>query len=81
MGWTKFVSIQPHYHLFERKIEEELIPACDYFGIGILPYFPLAGGFLTGKYQADQPPPTGSRGETSEYVQKLLDKAHVQEAR
>ena len=76
MGWTKFVSIQPHYHLFERKIEDELIPACDYFGIGILPYFPLAGGFLTGKYQADQPPPAGSRGETSEYVQKLLDKTH-----
>jgi len=72
MGWTKFVSIQPHYHLLERDIEYELIPACDYFGIGILPYFPLAGGFLTGKYKVDQPSPTGSRGETSEYVQKYL---------
>lgn len=71
-GWTKFVSIQPHYHLLEREIEKELIPACEYFGIGILPYFPLAGGFLTGKYQEGQPAPEGSRGETSEYVQRYM---------
>jgi aryl-alcohol dehydrogenase-like predicted oxidoreductase len=72
VGWTTFVSIQPHYHIFERGIEKELMPACEYFGIGILPYFPLAGGFLTGKYQADQPAPPGSRGETSEYVQRYM---------
>ena len=71
-GWTKFVSIQPHYHLFEREIEKELIPVCDYFGIGILPYFPLAGGFLTGKYKEGQPAPEGSRGESSEYVQQYM---------
>jgi len=71
-GWTKFVSIQPHYHMFERSIEKELLPACDYFGIGILPYFPLAGGFLTGKYEEDQAAPAGSRGETSQYVQKYM---------
>ena len=71
-GWTQFVSIQPHYHMFEREIEKELIPACDYFGIGILPYFPLAGGFLTGKYQEGQPAPEGSRGETSDYVKKYM---------
>ena len=71
-GWTKFVSIQPHYHLFEREIEKELIPVCDYFGIGILPYFPLAGGFLTGKYREGQPAPEGSRGESSEYVQQYM---------
>jgi len=70
--WSKFVSIQPHYHLFEREIEEELIPACEYFGIGILPYYPLAGGFLTGKYKKGEPVPTGSRGESSEYVQKYM---------
>lgn len=68
-GWTRFVSIQPHYHLFERGIEAELTPACQYFNIGILPYFPLAGGFLTGKYRPGEPPPPGSRGETSAYVQ------------
>ena len=71
-GWTKFVSIQPHYHLFEREIEKEFIPVCDYFGIGILPYFPLAGGFLTGKYKEGKPAPEGSRGESSEYVQRYM---------
>lgn len=71
-GWTQFVSIQPHYHMLEREIEKELIPACEYFGIGILPYFPLAGGFLTGKYREGQPAPEGSRGETSEYVQRYM---------
>ncbi|KAA3644654.1 MAG: aldo/keto reductase [Chloroflexi bacterium] len=71
-AWNEFVSIQPHYHMFERGIEEELIPACNYFGWGILPYFPLAGGFLTGKYKAGQAAPKGSRGEQSPYVQKYM---------
>jgi aryl-alcohol dehydrogenase-like predicted oxidoreductase len=70
--WTKFVSIQPHYHMLEREIEKELVPVCEYFGIGILPYFPLAGGFLTGKYLEGQPAPEGSRGETSQYVQRYM---------
>jgi aryl-alcohol dehydrogenase-like predicted oxidoreductase len=71
-GWNKFISIQPHYHMFERGIEDELIPACQYFDIGILPYFPLAGGFLTGKYKDGQPAPAGSRGESSQYVQRYM---------
>ncbi len=71
-SWTKFVSIQPHYHMMARDIEKDLIPACDYFGIGILPYFPLAGGFLTGKYREGQPAPEGSRGESSDYVKGYL---------
>ena len=71
-GWNKFVSIQPHYHMFERGIEEELVPACQYFDIGILPYFPLAGGFLTGKYKQGKPAPEGSRGESSQYVQRYM---------
>ncbi|MDA1329543.1 MAG: aldo/keto reductase [Chloroflexi bacterium] len=72
LGLTKFVSIQPHYHILERGIEQEMVPAAQYLGIGILPYFPLAGGFLTGKYQPDQPAPKGSRGENSPYVQKYM---------
>jgi aryl-alcohol dehydrogenase-like predicted oxidoreductase len=72
MGLIEFVSIQPHYHMLERTIEQELIPACISFGIGILPYFPLAGGFLTGKYSQDKPAPAGSRGESSEYVQRYM---------
>ena len=70
--WDKFVSIQPHYHMFERGIEGELLPACEYFGIGLLPYFPLAGGFLSGKYKRGESAPPGSRGETSPYVQKYM---------
>lgn len=75
-GWTQFISVQPHYHLFERKIEDELIPACQYLNVGILPYFPLAGGFLTGKYKRGEPPPAGSRGEESPYVQKYMTDTH-----
>ena len=75
-GWTAFVSIQPHYHMLERGIETELAPYCQAFNIGILPYFPLAGGFLTGKYRRGQPAPPGSRGESSPYVQKYMTGAN-----
>ena len=75
-GWNKFVTEQPHYHLLVRETEKEVLPACEYFGVGILPYFPLAGGFLTGKYQRDQGIPEGSRGETSAYVQRYLTPEH-----
>lgn len=71
-GWASFVTVQPHYHMLERDIERELIPYCKMFNIGILPYFPLAGGFLTGKYVEGQPPPAGSRGEVSPYVQRYF---------
>jgi aryl-alcohol dehydrogenase-like predicted oxidoreductase len=71
-GQTKFVSIQPHYHMLERGVEREMITACRTFDIGILPYFPLAGGFLTGKYRQGQPSPAGSRGESSAYVQRYM---------
>ena len=71
-GWECFVSIQPHYHMFELGIEKELIPACEYFDIGILPYFPLAGGFLTGKYEQGKEAPEDSRGASSPYVQRYM---------
>jgi len=56
-----FVAIQSHYNLLERSIESELVPCCESYGIGIIPYFPLARGFLTGKYKRGQPAPAGSR--------------------
>ena len=71
-GWSQFVSIQPHYHMLERSIEQELVPYCEAFGIGIIPYFPLAGGFLTGKYRRGEAPPPGSRGESNAYVQRYF---------
>jgi aryl-alcohol dehydrogenase-like predicted oxidoreductase len=70
--WTPFVSIQNHYHMFERELEREMLPFCAAHDVGILPYFPLAGGFLTGKYRRGAPAPTGSRGETSPYVQAYM---------
>ena len=76
MGWEQFVTVQPHYHMLEREIERELVPYCAWANIGILPYFPLAGGFLTDKYKRGEPIPAGSRGEFSLYVQKYLTDAN-----
>ena len=76
MGWEQFVTIQAHYHMLERNAERELMPYCTWAKVGILPYFPLAGGFLTGKYKRGEPPPAGSRGEKSPYVQKYLTDAN-----
>jgi aryl-alcohol dehydrogenase-like predicted oxidoreductase len=58
---TPFVSAQNHYSLLERDLEEEVIPACQRYGIGVLPYYPLASGLLTGKYKRGEPPPPRSR--------------------
>jgi aryl-alcohol dehydrogenase (NADP+) len=53
--------VQPRYNLLYREIENELLPLCRDQGIGVIAYNPLAGGFLSGKYQAAQPPPEGTR--------------------
>jgi len=76
MGWEQFVTVQPHYHMLEREVERELVPYCTWANIGILPYFPLAGGFLTGKYKRGEPVPAGSRGEFSQYVKRYLTDAN-----
>ncbi|MBT3604254.1 MAG: aldo/keto reductase [Candidatus Latescibacteria bacterium] len=56
-----FSTVQPHYNMFNREIEKELVPFCKTYGIGILPYFPLANGFLTGKYRRGEAVPEGAR--------------------
>lgn len=71
-GWTRFVSVQNHYHMFERGLEQDVLPYCRARAVGILPYFPLAGGFLTGKYRRGEAAPAGSRGESSPYVQRYM---------
>ena len=53
-------------------MEKEVIPYCQTHGVGFIPYFPLAGGFLTGKYKRGEAAPTGSRGESSQYVQRYM---------
>ena len=75
-GWAPLVAIQSHYHMLERGVEREVLPYCRAHGVGFVPYFPLAGGFLTGKYKRDVPPPAGSRGETSTYVQQYMTGAN-----
>lgn len=75
-GWTPFVSIQNHYHMFERDQEREIVPYCNAHKVGLIPFFPLAGGFLTGKYKRGEAAPTGSRGESSPYVQKYMTDAN-----
>ena len=60
-GTAPFVSAQNHWSLLEREVEAEVLPAARHFGLGVLPYFPLANGLLTGKVRRGQAPPAGSR--------------------
>jgi aryl-alcohol dehydrogenase-like predicted oxidoreductase len=70
---TAFVSAQDEYSLLFRDVEKEILPAVRRFGLGFLPYYPLASGLLTGKYQAGTPPPPGSRFATT-----MLGRKHAQ---
>ena len=58
---SRFVSCQPPYNILERGIEAEILPACRRYGLGVLPYYPLASGFLTGKYDPGAAPQEGTR--------------------
>jgi aryl-alcohol dehydrogenase-like predicted oxidoreductase len=62
-GFERFVSAQNEYNLLQRDVERDLIPALEQFGIGMLPYYPLASGLLTGKYRRGESAPRGSRIE------------------
>ena len=67
-GLAKFVSAQMYYSLVGRDVEHEVVPLCQSEGLALLPWSPLAGGFLTGKYRRDQSsPPEGSRFSTSKF--------------
>ena len=71
-GWTPFVVLQSEYNLLDRGVEREVLPYCRAHRVGFVPYHPLAGGFLTGKYEKGKPPPAGSRGERDRYVQRCM---------
>jgi aryl-alcohol dehydrogenase-like predicted oxidoreductase len=60
-GSTPFISAQNQYSLLRRDAETEILPACEHFGIGFLPFFPLDSGLLSGKYKRGEAAPTGSR--------------------
>jgi aryl-alcohol dehydrogenase-like predicted oxidoreductase len=62
-GLEHFATLQAQYSLLVRDLERELVPVCRERGVGILPWSPLAGGFLSGKYRKDQTAPSGSRLE------------------
>jgi aryl-alcohol dehydrogenase-like predicted oxidoreductase len=80
-GTIRFISAQNHYNLLERSIEAELIPAAQKYGIGVLPYFPLANGILTGKYTRDSQPSPGTRlaGRQDELTDEIFDRVEALE--
>ncbi|MGI9085332.1 MAG: aldo/keto reductase [Aeromicrobium sp.] len=70
-GLASFVTAQNEYSLYNRTAEVELTPACEELGVGILPYFPLAYGLLTGKYRRGEDAPSGSRLALSSQARRL----------
>ena len=76
-GLERFISVQAEYSLVERKAAAELIPALRHFGVGLLPFFPLAGGMLTGKYAPDGDMPEGARlTNTPKMAERYMTKAN-----
>ncbi len=72
-GLAEYISAQNQYNLLDRRIERELTPACKHFGVGILPYFPLASGLLTGKYRRGAEPSKDTRlGLAPRMAQQVL---------
>jgi aryl-alcohol dehydrogenase-like predicted oxidoreductase len=82
LGLARFDCVQPRYNLLYRDIEAELLPLCRDQGLGVIPYNPLAGGFLTGKYRSLQAPPDRTRfalGKTGElYRERYWQQAQLE---
>ena len=60
-GRSRFLASQSHWSLLSRGVEAEVVPACVHYGLGVVPFFPLESGMLTGKYRRGEPPPPGTR--------------------
>lgn len=73
LGLNRFVSTQTSYSLADRTPENELVPMCLDQGVGIIPYFPLAGGILSGKYSSKEGVPEGSRAQTDPGFNRFLN--------
>src|ERR687884_1432068 len=70
-----FVCLQPRYSLVERNIEREILPVCREEGLGVIPWSPLGGGFLSGKYRRGEEPPQDSRiAEAVESMEEYWDR-------
>jgi aryl-alcohol dehydrogenase-like predicted oxidoreductase len=74
-GFTPFISAQNKWSLLDREIERDVVPAAEHYGVGVLPYFPLAQGLLTGKVRRGEPIPAGTRlaGRTHLVTERRLD--------
>jgi aryl-alcohol dehydrogenase-like predicted oxidoreductase len=73
-GWARFESVQPHYNLVWRaEFEREMRAVCRTEGLGVIPYSPLQGGFLTGKYRRGMPAPKGARGDGNDRMTRFVD--------
>lgn len=75
LGLNRFICEQPPYNLLDRRIERELLPMCRTYGIGTIPWAPIAGGLLTGKYRLNQPRPEGARYEKGAFANRDNDAA------
>src|SRR5205085_6525316 len=80
-GFARPVSAQNQYSLLRREVEEELLPTCERLRVGVLPYFPLASGLLTGKYRRAEPRPEGTRlsGRDEVFTDQTFDKLEALE--
>ena len=74
--YSRFACMQPEYSAVARHEEANLLPVCTEEDIGVIPWSPLSGGFLTGKYERDGDAPSGSRGEVSDQVQRRFSEAN-----
>jgi aryl-alcohol dehydrogenase-like predicted oxidoreductase len=80
-GWARPVSAQNQYSLLRREAEDELLPTCERLGLGLLPYFPLASGLLTGKFRRGEPIPEGTRlsGRSDVFTDETFDRLEALE--
>lgn len=75
-GWASFATVQNYWHLLARGLEAEVGPYVARSGMGVLPYHPLGGGYLTGKYVLGQEKPAGTRGAAGSGIIKTMESEH-----
>ncbi len=76
-GWTPFATVQDYWHLLARGIETEVVPYAARTGIGVIPFHPLGGGYLTGKYRPGVERPAGTRGAAGSGIVDALDTPEI----
>ncbi|HLJ57510.1 MAG TPA: aldo/keto reductase [Chthonomonadaceae bacterium] len=75
LGLNRFVCEQPPYNLLDRRVERELLPFCRTYGVAVIPWAPIAGGLLSGKYRLGKPRPSGARYEKGAFANRDNDRA------